>query len=305
MTSTVTIITSCTQRKAGRDRLDLAHLPEATSLTSLAEMWLRAVREASADTPARDLYQGRSITDIATAAALVNANWYIVSAGLGLVCADQPLPAYDCTATPGSDLHRRLADLACSTSQWWNVLTEARPAPLSVVISRSLTLLALPSGYLRMVQDDLSQVPRNRASNLRIFTSVAGQQFVPDHLKHCVMPYDDRLESVPGFAGTRSDFAQRTLRHFVEALLATGLPIPAARAAVLAALAHRPRRQRPTGQRMTDEALRAILTEQWTKQSGSSTKLLRYLRDEAHISCEQKRFSRLWQELSSQLRSTK
>ncbi len=303
MTSTACIVTSCTQRKAGRDRIDLAELPEATSLPGLAQTWLKFVGEADADTPAQSLYQGRSIVDTIAVAAFLDARWYAVSAGLGLVRCDQAVPAYECTVAAGSNLHRRLRALDCSTAQWWTVLTTAQPAPLSRLIARTPTLLALPSSYLRMVQDDLARVAPARARCLRIFTSTAGIQCVPDHLKDCVMPYDERLESIRGYAGTQADFAQRALRHFVEVLQATSMRLDEARGAVSTSLAHRRRRPRSVRQRMTDDEIRHVLTAQWARHLGSSTKLLRYLRDEARISCEQKRFSRLWQELSAELRS--
>ncbi len=117
------------------------------------------------------------------------------------------------------------------------------------------------------------------------------------------MPYDERLESIQGFAGTQADFAQRALRHFVEVLQATSMPLDEARGAVSASLARRRRRPRSVGQRMTDDEIRQVLTAQWVRHSGRSTKLLRYLRDEARISCEQKRFCRLWQQLSADLRA--
>lgn len=303
MTSTVCIVTSCTQRKAGRDRIDLAQLPEATSLLRLAQGWLKFVGKSDADTLAQSLYQGRSIVDTIAVAEILDARWYAVSAGLGLVRSDQAVPAYECTVAAGSNLHRRLRALDCSTAQWWTALTAAQPAPLSRLIARAPTLLALPSSYLRMVQDDLAQVAPARARYLRIFTSTAGIQCVPDHLKDCAMPYDERLESIRGFAGTQADFAQRALRHFVEVLQATSMPLDEARGAVSASLAHRRRRPRSVGQRMTDDEIRQVLTAQWVRHSGSSTKLLRYLRDEARISCEQKRFSRLWQQLSAELRA--
>lgn len=302
MTSTVAIVTSCTQRKAGSDRVELAQLPEATSLPRLAKTWRRVVDKADANTPAQSLYQGRSIIDTVFVAEITDASWYVVSAGLGLVQSHQVVPAYECTVAVGSDLHRRLRALDCSTTQWWNALTYAKPAPLSRVIAKAQTLLALPSSYLRMVKDDLAQVSPARTRYLRIFTSAAGAHCVPDHLKVCVMPYDERLESVRSFAGTQSDFAQRALRHFVEELQATSMPLEEARDAVLASLAHRRRRPRSVGRRMTDDEILRVLTAQWARHSGSSTKLLRFLRDEARISCEQKRFSRLWQELSAQLR---
>lgn len=303
VTVTVAIVTNCTQRKAGRHRVDVAVLPECASLPRLAQAWRRAIGTASADMAAESLYQGRSIVDTAAAAAALGAPWYVVSAGLGLIRHDQPVPAYECTVAAGTDLDRRLRAVGCHVPQWWNALTETSPAPLSRLIAKAPTLLALPSGYLRLVQDDLAQVTPARARSLRIFTSAAGVQFLPRHLQGCVMPYDDRLESVRGYAGTRSDFAQRALRHFVEVLQATEMPLEESHETVAASLAHRRRRHRATGQRMTDDEILKVLEAQWTRHSGSSTKLLRYLRDEARISCEQKRFSRLWQGLSAQLRA--
>jgi hypothetical protein len=302
VTVTAVVVTSCTQRKAGRDRVDVAQLPESTSLVHLAQAWRRAIGKASADTVAQSLYQGRSIVDAAAAAAALGASWYVVSAGLGLIRSDQRVPAYECTVALGTGLDRRLRALNSHAARWWSALTDTSPAPLSRLIAKAPTLLALPSGYLRLVQDDLAQVTPSKARSLRIFTSTAGAQYVPDHLKGCVMPYDDRLESVRGYAGTQADFAQRALRHFVEVLQATAMPLEEARETVTASLASRRRRKRSIGQRMTDDEILKVLLAQWTRHSGSSTKLLRYLRDEARISCEQKRFSRLWQGLSAQMR---
>lgn len=283
--------------------MDVADLPECFSLASLVRAWRRAIRTASSNTAAESLYQGRSIVDTATAAAVLGTPWYVVSAGLGLIRHDQCVPAYECTVAAGTNLDRRLRALGCHVPQWWNALTDTSPAPLSRLVTKAPTLLALPSGYLRLVQDDLAQVAPANAGALRIFTSAAGSQCLPDHLQGCLMPYDDRLESVRGFTGTRADFAQRALRHFVEALQATEMPLEEAREAVAASLANRQRRHRAMGQRMTDDEILRVLEAQWTRHSGSSTKLLRYLRDEARISCEQKRFSRLWQGLSAQLRA--
>jgi hypothetical protein len=303
--STVALVTSCTQRKATRNPIGLDALPEATSLRGLVSTWTRALAASEAGTQAQTLYQGRSILDTAAAAEFLNAPWYVVSAGLGLVRADQRVPGYECTVAAGSTLDRRLIALGRNTAQWWNELTRKSPAPLSALIATVPTLVALPGTYLAMVREDLEQVAPTRSRYIRIFTSTAGAKRVPDHLKMCVMPYDERLETVRGFAGTQADFAQRALRHFVEALQATSLPIEDARQAVLASLQNQPRRQRNVGQRMTDIEIQNVLKAQWNRHSGSSARLLRYLRDDAGISCEQKRFSRLWRQLSSELRVEK
>lgn len=302
---TAIIVTNCTQRKARKGRVDVKRLPEFASLAHLAQAWRLVVGAANADTYAKNLYQGRSIVDVAATAEFLGAPWYVVSAGLGVIRHDQLVPAYECTVSAGTDLDRRLRALKSDGTQWWNALTVFSPTPLSRLIANASTLLALPSSYLRLVHDDLAQVTPADAGSLRIFTSAAGVRCLPYHLRGCVMPYDDRLESVRGFAGTRSDFAQRALRHFVEVVQATDMPLKESHEAVTASLASLRLRQRLMGQRMTDDEILKVLEAQWTRYSGSSTRLLRHLRDEARISCEQKRFSRLWQNLTAQMRASR
>ncbi len=302
MTVTAAIVTNCTQRKSVQERIHFAQLPHVREVKRLAKAWQRVIGRAADVGPVQALYQGRSIVDTVATAAYLRSSWYVVSAGLGLVRSDQPVPAYECTVAAGSELDDRLRLLGATASDWWNAITAPQPQPLSRLIRRSLTLLALPSSYLRMTHDDLARVPPAKAGQLRIFTSTAGAQFVPKHLADCVMPYDDRLESVPNYAGTRADFPQRALRHFVETLEATSLRLPDARMAVSSTLAHRPRQVRSTGRRMSDEEIREVLKEQWARHKGSSTRLLRFLRDEARISCEQKRFSRIWQAMAADVR---
>ena len=302
VTITAVVVTSCTQRKSVGGRIDLSRLPQVQDVHRLAAAWRQLVSRALPACPAQSLYQGRSIADTTAAAAHLGSSWYVISAGLGLVRSDQPVPAYECTVAAGSELSGRPKLSCATTSDWWNAITSPQPKPLSRLIAKSPTLLALPSSYLRMVHDDLLGVSVAKARQLRIFTSPAGAKVVPKHLARCVLPYDDRLESVRNYAGTQSDFAQRALRHFVEALGGVSLPLEEARNMVSSALARRPRRPRSVGVRMPDDEIRRVLKAKWGQHAGSSTRLLRYLRDEARISCEQKRFSRIWQALSAELR---
>ena len=304
MRITTTIVTNCTQRKAPTEsKIDLVRLPSQLGVEELASAWLDVVSEASRELPADQMYRGRSIADATASAAFVESSWFVISAGLGLVRSSEKIPAYECTVASGSELCYRLKTAGATTADWWSAITSHQPRPLSRLISHAPTLLALPSSYLQMVHDDLAEVSTSESKHLRIFTSAAGARVVPSHLVNCVMPYDDRLEAMEGHAGTRSDFAQRALRHFVETLEATTLPIEEARSRVLTALEGRTSPVRLTGRRMSDEEIQRVLTEQWNRHAGSSTRLLRYLRDEAGISCEQKRFRKLWQSLAPTLRA--
>lgn len=304
MTIIATIVTSCTQRKARvNSKVDLARLPPVLKVQELASAWLDVVSEASRELPANQMYRGRSIADVTASASVVESSWFVISAGLGLVASNEKIPAYECTVATGSELNFRLKTAGATTADWWSAITSLQPRPLSRLISQTPTLLALPSSYLQMVHDDLAEVSTSESKHLRIFTSTAGARVVPSHLVNCVMPYDDRLEAVEGYAGTRSDFAQRALRHFVESLGATALPVKEARSRVSIALEGRVSPVRLTGRRMSDEEIQRVLTDQWRRHAGSSTRLLRYLRDEAGICCEQKRFRKLWQSLAPTLRA--
>ena len=81
-------------------------------------------------------------------------------------------------------------------------------------------LLALPSTYLGMVEEDLLALPDETLGRLRLFGLGIGTRVNPK-LRALVMPYDARLDDRRSpIRGTRSDFASRALRHFAEVVLA-------------------------------------------------------------------------------------
>lgn len=281
-------------------QVDIDRLQQARKVEQLAKSWLLLTGNASPKVPALTLYKGRSIAHVLKVANGMNSQWYVVSAGLGLVRCDQRVPAYECTVASGSPLDTQLRRMGATSVDWWNAITADSRYPISRIVSRFPALIALPSAYLRMAYDDLSRVSADDAKRLRIFTSAAGARQVPKHLGECVMPYDNRLDATSEFAGTQSDFAQRALRHFVEALHAASLPLEEARAAVVEAFVRQAFPIRTEGRRMSDEDIRHLIATQWPLHAGQSARLLRYLRDEAGVACEQKRFSRIWRALATE-----
>ncbi|MCY1302000.1 hypothetical protein D9M70_516380 [compost metagenome] len=110
------------------------------------------------------------------------------------------------------------------------------------------------------------------------------------------MPYDDRLESSQ-LAGTRADFPQRSMRHFVELIAAPTDSSSADHQAVTDAMSALTPMGTVKRRRASDEEVKALLIAAWGTHNGSSTRLLRYLRDDALVACEQSRFRGLWLEL--------
>jgi len=290
-----------------------SHLPaknlgashRADSLNIIAERWLANLRRNPETTRAENLYVGRSFLEGKTVARILGADLYIVSAGLGLVWQNEQVPNYNMSVTEGDgSLLPLLARLNATPSDWWRALHDAREAslPIEQLMKRSGTrvvLVALPAGYLGLISDELGDLDKDALKRLRIFSSQRGVANLSPHLRNCAMPYDERLEGATGYAGTRNDFPQRALRHFVEKLGAHTQSATAAARLVSASMAKLKKPVLPERSKRSDEEISSLISDNWTGCGGSSTKLLRFLRDDLLVACEQSRFRDLWRTVSA------
>ena len=112
------------------------------------------------------------------------------------------------------------------------------------------------------------------------------------------MPYDDRLAEVSS-GGTKSDFAQRALNHYVREILPkTPRQLAEERDAVCSALAGVTRPSAvPTRTKADDEQLRLLITKLISIVGPKKSIMLRYLRDKEGVACEQSRFAKLFAEV--------
>lgn len=299
------LITSCTNRKKATE--EIARLypdDEAESVELLARMWVSRVSAVGHRLPASVLYQGRAFSEAKRTAIAANAPLFVISAGHGVVNFDELLPAYNLTVATAPDnlLHSMLERLNKSSADWWQALTVsfAEPRSLAALFARETSkncviLLAVPSAYLSMLHEDLASLNNDQIARLRIITSEYGASKLPEKLREMVLPYDERLEGSAPYAGTRNDFAQRALRHFVEELRGHELPFGIARERVDFAMEALTKRNPPVRERKSDEAIEELLLQNWNHCRGSQSGLLRWLRDDQLVSCEQGRFRVLWQ----------
>lgn len=302
------VITNCTSRKRGGAypiTLQDKHLP--LCLEAVAASWKRTLCSTPPAHAVRNLYVGRTFATAYRAARAVEGELFVASAGLGLVHEADEAPLYDLTfADKSNPLARIGANANFTPAQWWGALGTlgiGRGRINHLVQSRqpSMTLIAMPAGYLAMVATELGQLQPEQIERLRIFTSSAGVALLPPNLAECVMPYDERLEALEGYSGTRTDFAQRALLHYVERLTAHHYCAKEAKERVLSSLNGLVSRTIPTRLKATDAQIAALLRRQWKKHKGSSTQLLRYLRRDAQVACEQKRFQGIWASLRQEL----
>jgi hypothetical protein len=298
------VITACTNRKRlppaqGLRARDLA----AGALESVAQDWLNRLRAADTRVPAGRLYSGRAFAESISATRSIGASLFIVSAGVGLIAAKTPVSSYSLTITPESpDSILRTIPPNSSASAWWAQIAARSPVSERLgAIAKSnpdaLILLALPSLYLSMVEEEFVELPEDVLARCRFFGLGVGTR-IDRRLKRLVMPYDGRLEdSVSRFRGTRSDFAPRALRHFAEAVLPEH-PRGSAdqhRGAVTKALVTWNKPRAPNRSRISDEQVKALIRKHWSDVGGRSSRMLRLLRDDLSVACEQGRFRELFQ----------
>jgi hypothetical protein len=269
------------------------------SLRPLANAWVAAVANAHPRFRADGFYGGRSFSDSLAVRRKLDCTLRVVSTGLGLVREFDDVPQYDLTVADGPASIKPYLDASgAELHDWWAALSEAKgstPCPLAHLVSSSeMVFIALPARYLEMVRQDLMNVPVSHQSRLRIFTSPAGRQFVPASLSNAILPYDERLEGEGSpRPGTRTDFAQRAMRHFVDDLRAHGEDLDTAHRLVESALRPLKLRTLPNRRRATDAEIKALIASSWDEYRGSASRLLRALRDDLFVSCEQGRFRSL------------
>lgn len=299
------IVTNCTSRKKARTPIT-RFSPSGNCLTEIAKAWQTSLGQTMSRVKASLLYVGRSIVEAKVVSQGLDAKLFIVSAGIGLVNSDEVVPGYDITPSEKTgELMRTLTKYGASKSDWWQLLSNNKG--LSWLLREhpnTTVMVALPSEYLEMVSDDLKSIPTNEISRLRVFTSTAGRKKIADFAELPVIAYDERLESIPGYAGTRSDFPQRALKHFVFKLDAHLLPIAEANKIVSASLDAVEFKRLPIRRRFDDDAIKEFIRQAWDTFDGNSTKLLRHLRDGQNVACEQSRFSNLRRQVAEESRRT-
>jgi len=307
MTRKVLVVTNCTNRKrAGDGTAILAAADLNGSLSSVAARWGRELKKTQPSKQAQEIYMGRTFSEARRVTAMLDGTLHIVSAGLGIIGAADVIPSYNLTVAEGANsLRPLLTQLGKRPSDWWAALIAELGEQHSVraLLERNadaLVLFALPGSYITLIAEDLASLTQKQLGQVRIITSDLGQSLMPEQVRHVVLPYDERLEGSP-YMGTRNDFPQRALRHFIEVLSGHQLTIDDAKTGVLEAMSALKKPVIPVRERKTDNEILALLRRNWGRFDGASVRLLRYLRDEALVACEQSRFRNLWCHLQQDL----
>lgn len=301
----VTIVTNCSKRKRlAPDTSLLARSLGPGSLDAVSNEWASRIRASQPRLEAGKLYAGRQYSEALRVSLRLDARLLIVSAGLGMVRSSEFVPSYSLTVAPGMS-DSILAKVQCkiTSADWWRALTQGgfRSRSLAATLEQieddsGLILIALPSSYLAMLKDELAQFSSDVVARMRIFTSPSFQ-FRDAGLDRLRMPYDHRLEGPESPSqGTAIDFTSRALRDFAEFVL-PNMPKEGCHehaAAVVRRLAGWTAAARPERTRQSDHQLKCIIRANWSRAGGSASQMLRWIRGELGMACEQGRMKDLY-----------
>jgi hypothetical protein len=225
---------------------------------------------------------------------------HIISAGLSIVGPKRRIPSYDLTV--GEEGPNPFGQLRASAtaSDWWRSLNRAfgYGNPLARLIKHHDTqaLIALPASYLLMVRDELEKLVATHPNHIRLITSASLEALGSD-LSRVAIRYDARLNSVRGGPhGANTSFVQRALLHF-SCLLSENPRISAVKSQQLlvdSALRTVSIKKPKARRRAQDTELKVVIAKTLKHGEVSPSQLLRQLRDVHGLSCEQKRFFRIY-----------
>lgn len=259
----------------------------------IASLWRERLKGSVNRVALTSLYCGRGWREAVAAAEVCHSRLFVVSAGLGLISAAAEAPAYNLTLVSGSpdDITRKLR--RGTSGDWWDCISDGSSPVGEALGDQGIILAALSRPYLAMVGREWSRWPPDLKDRLRLFT--LDRSGVPEGLQQFLMPYDERLETLgAGHAGTRSDFAQRALRHFATHFASTSGDVQQHAEMVRRALAPFSMPVVPDRERLTDHEIIGLIHREWDAVGGRSGAMLVHLRRGLDVACEQGRFKLLF-----------
>lgn len=314
------IVTSCSDGKRGLAQAAALRLRDFRkgSIDERFQSWWSALRQLPApQVSARDLYCGDHIAvslqlpqRLARVLPHCAATLLIASAGYGLLATDTQVRHYSATFSSGqADSISKSSGLPLQEERtaWWRLLCEQALSPSTK--HRSLTALALqqPSrtilvvaspAYVSAMAEDLlfAKTLLRSPGELLIISSPC--ENLPPTLQHSLLPSNARLQAL--VSGPRQSLHARVAGLLIDHAEYHNFQPDRARALLTRLTAEAPALPTYDRKPQTDRQIQVFIQRQLQHTSKpSATGLLRKLRD-AGFQCEQHRFKRLFEQVTSE-----
>ena len=299
-----TVVTICTRRKKSRAPLPATavSLPKATQ-EDVQAAWIGRLQTLPPVMRADSYYAGRGFAIARDVAEKLAGKLYVASAGLGLVPGEREVPSYGMTVSgTGPDaISKRVAGQFEAATWFAAMLSGSYSDQWTDVFAQGdgRVLVALTRTYAEMVGEELAALPARMRSRLRIFGSSL-DEILPKSLTQNISPHDDRLDAV--IPGTKADFPQRALLHFVQIVGDARGDCLSDYALITKSLKRVKAPERPVRPRCSDQELLQLIASHLKEQSGIA-RVLRAVRHDSGIACEQSRVTRLYRAAVRQVSS--
>lgn len=314
--STPILITTCTKSKSMGS---LAYIPHEHPLfrtqDELLEYWTNLVQGIPAESKvkARALYTGRSFKRALMAADEDSTRLYIISAGLGLVNANELVTPYELTTSSAAPnrVSKQIAFGGFSPSSWWSGINKAfnkQQYPIAQLVKNNpdrLIVLCLSKEYLKMILDDIATVAQDKQAlqNIRVIGSDL-DELLPVNMFDVFMPYDLRMNVAEDMMpGSRIDFSIRAAIHFITSVASKTPNLEEQKQIIRSSLdqvGSADVESTTESRGATDEEIIDLIVADLPKFHGRKMMHLRTIREVHHVRCSQQRFDRLFPVAKSQ-----
>ena len=293
----IIIISTCSGRKSASKghSVDVANIPSGEQEAVLCS-WKDALSRSSFINPVKDIYSGRSASEMKKISEDLQIPLYFISAGLGLVKSEDLRPHYDLTVSGNgnSSVLAKISKGVFSPTDWWSGINAPVKWPLSELVrknSDSLIVCALSSNYFKMIRCDLEKLKYDDLKRVRI---VGIKPDTSSPLNLSILPYDHRFngEDSP-IPGTLSDYAQRCAVHYIKCI-GPNMNLEEDRIKILNKMKSLKYATRKSNLKFSDSDLIHKIVKNIEKIGTGKSKMLRFFRDSLGVACEQKRFSSLY-----------
>lgn len=315
----IDVVVTCTDRKVvpPRAHMRVRDLPKVAGAPSV-DSWISRLADAPLTHQARDLYQGEMwacALDLETAArryrGVESVRLWVISAGFGLISADQRVSSYGATfSSPASDFvggDLDGLDALDAVRRWWHGLGQvdlaATPRTLEELARNAEgdVVVVLSSAYIRACLPDLIRAVRANDAVAVVSPTAARipqlRDAAPSFDARLLTTEDDRTTGVERAIprGTRMSLNLRVARLLIEHFKGEAIRRNLARLYLEGLTNAQPPLRRFQGTPLTDAEVTQFIVAALASGSPSKTALLQQLRA-AGMQCEQKRFGRLYAE---------
>jgi hypothetical protein len=318
----LTIISTCTNLKRG-DVSDSRHLGTLAGkfYRDSIKAWVSALDQPCPSIGARELYVGSHWQEsmecerVASTQGFETDLW-VLSAGYGLISANEPVAPYAASFAAGVDSIQNLAWPSEFSSrrkalEWWELLHRHRDREglrrfISLAGTGNPLLVILSREYFSAVEPEIVDLI-SAGVNVLIVSAGLYRNIgsVAPVVRPHVLPFSDSFKQVDDYlnktnVSLNARLATWLVRNHGE-ILHGGIDI--VHPVLLEILGSLPAMNRKDVNRMSDEEVLEFIRGNYSETYSSATQLLRLLRDVEGMSCEQKRFGALFRRHEQSLQS--